>query len=391
MAERKKYSAKQKENFSKKSDDRVNDFLADLGEKIKASIADEDFKYVWKRPVFEQKFMNPISGTSYNMLNTMLLAEQGQGRNYEHPLYISYAQGKAAGLDATGAKADYIEKKFGVKIGYLDDNGQKTMVPNDDPERQLWRPASKIEPIFNINQFSGDLPPKVRKHIEALKALKTPTPVEVDTVFKALLETMPTPIERQPGVTNHYSPSRDTVVINPSSSFKSTLHEFHTLAHEISHSYGHESRPATARESLAKYHEDLKYRSHEELVANLSAQNVMKHFDLNLDPTTRQALDDGFEKNHLTYDAGWARDEYKKNPNLIFDAAKEADKVSGKIIFEMEKNLVLKLENNPELQVSPWVKERLEKKAAQPESVEPVQSKPTGISVTAKNTKIKYN
>lgn len=342
---------KQKKDYAEDSNQKVSDFLTERVDKIFSNINNGEYKNIWNHPVFSMPYKNLASGTMYSLENSLLLQDSAFDKNYESSFYLTAKQGFAEGLSNKGEKSHYVIKRFGVPIGYAKDEQEPGLVSDGEAKaKAIYIPAAKLTAVFNVAQFVGELPEKFKKRMTT----HTPkaTPDELETVYQAVLETMPTKLVRVVG-TNHYRPAADVIVINPSNLFKSRLHELNTLLHEISHSYGHESRKN--RVSLRDYSKDDKHRAYEELVANLSAQSVIKHLDVTIDPHTREELDKGFMDNHTAYDVGWARNNLK--PADVMKAAHDADRTANPIIFEVITNLTAKYKANPELPLNSTIKE----------------------------------
>nr|CAL91891.1 hypothetical protein BSSB1_011 [Salmonella enterica subsp. enterica serovar Typhi str. 404ty] len=98
----------------------------------------------------------------------------------------------------------------------------------------------------------------------------------------------------------------------------------------------------------------------------MASQAVVNHFGLELDDK-RQF--ESYEKNHDTYDFGWAK-LLKDNPDSITTAIQNADKTAGKMIAEVELWLSNKLKDNPDLAVSEFIKDRINKKQEKEETPE---------------------
>ncbi|WP_024666816.1 zincin-like metallopeptidase domain-containing protein [Pseudomonas syringae] len=344
-------TAKQKKEYAGDSNQKVSDFLAERVEKIFSKIDDGEYKNIWNHPVFSMPYKNLVSGTMYNLENSLLLQDSAFEKDYGTSYYLTAKQGFAEGLSNKGEKSHCIIKRFGVPVGYAKDQQEQGLENDGEGKaKAIYIPAAKLTAVFNIAQFTGDLPErfKARFNTQTPKA----TPEELETVYQAVLETMPTRLVRVVG-SNHYRPAADVIVMNPSNLFKSRLHELNTLLHEVSHSYGHESRKN--RISLRDYCKDDKHRAYEELVANLSAQSVIKHLDVTIDPHTREELDKGFMDNHTVYDVSWARNNLK--PADVMKAAHDADRTANPIIYEVVTNLTAKYKANPELPLNPTIKE----------------------------------
>lgn len=309
MAVAKRKSYKEKKEYIDNSKEKLEGFLADKVDSIHAMLKSENPDVpVWNSPCFKIRYLNPVSGTVYNLENSMLLSMLGKEKGFELPYYMTAKQGFDAGLSNKGEKADFVVHHFGMQIGFVKDGEKPGAGGNDDQDnaegKAIYRRASKLSPVFNLQQFTGELPDKIKAQMA--QRAKIPTPAEVQTVLQSVMDTMPTPLKRHAGAehSNYFSPGEDTIYMSPSSYFKSDLHELSTLLHEVSHSYGVASRKN--RESLAKYAQSDEHRAYEELVANLSAQAVIKHLNFSITDGMRDQLDDSFFKNHQTYDVGWA-------------------------------------------------------------------------------------
>lgn len=362
MAVAKRKSYKEKKEYIDNSKEKLEGFLADKVDSIHAMLQAENPDVpVWNSPCFKIRYLNPMSGTVYNLENSMLLSMLGKEKGFELPYYLTAKQGYDAGLSNKGEKGDFVVHHFGMQIGFVKDGEKPGSVGNDDQDnaegKAIYRRASKLSPVFNLQQFTGELPDKIKAQMA--QRAKIPTPSEVQTVLQSVMDTMPTPLKRHAGAehSNYFSPSEDTIYMAPSDYFKSDLHELSTLLHEVSHSYGVPSRKN--RESLAKYAQSDEHRAYEELVANLSAQAVIKHLNFNLTDGMREQLDDTFFKNHQTYDVGWALKGLRDKPDQVFKAAADADRTANEIIYKLENDLKAKYELDPALPVSDFIKQRL--------------------------------
>lgn len=362
MAVAKRKSYKEKKEYIDNSKEKLEGFLADKVDSIHAMLQAENQDVpVWNSPCFKIRYLNPMSGTVYNLENSMLLSMLGKEKGFELPYYLTAKQGYDAGLSNKGEKGDFVVHHFGMQIGFVKDGEKPGAGGNDDQDnaegKAIYRRASKLSPVFNLQQFTGELPEKIKAHMA--QRAKIPTPAEVQTVLQSVMDTMPTPLKRHAGAehSNYFSPAEDTIYMAPSSYFKSDLHELSTLLHEVSHSYGVASRKN--RESLAKYAQSDEHRAYEELVANLSAQAVIKHLNFNLTDGMREQLDDAFFKNHQTYDVGWALKGLRDKPDQVFKAAADADRTANEIIYKLENDLKAKYELDPTLPVSDFIKQRL--------------------------------
>ncbi|HFT7945216.1 TPA: zincin-like metallopeptidase domain-containing protein [Pseudomonas aeruginosa] len=360
----------------------IDEHLAVLGQKLIDSL--EKFtadgkRHPWESPVFKARYMNPISGTKYTLENAAQLAMLGEDQGFKTPYYLTAKQGFESGMSMQkGTEASYITQHFIISKPLTKKNSQgheEILLDNDGNPKMYKRAGSKQVPVFNLDQFTGVMPAKIERIISAQNKISTSE--QVETVYQSLIDTMPTPLTRNiepDGQHNYYSPSKDSINAAPSNLFKSRLHEFHTIAHEISHSYGHTSRKN--RESLHKYGQGNEYRGFEELVANLSAQRIAEHFGLELSKTNDD-LNSVFKQNHASYDLGWANAGFKDNPLRIWEAIKMADQTSSTVIQLMTEDLKAKLERNPALEVPDILKASIQAKKESEQAYEQKQAEKT--------------
>lgn len=305
---------------------------------------------VWEKPVFNTFFMNPASGTKFNMENSLLLYMAMKDFNYDKSLFITAKQGFDNGMSMEkGTTGHYIIQRFGMKMFPLsqldsngkpikDTNGKPIYKRNEEGEIQyLYKRCAKLVKIFNIEQFKGPIPEKWLKHTNATTEMLT-NQEDLDNIKKVVLDSLPLEIVRTIVDGNYYSPSIDKMYIYESRLFKNTLIELSTIFHEWSHATGHKNR--LNRESMHKYAESKEYRGYEELVANFSARRLCNYYNL-----SNNELAESFDQNHDSYDVGWAFRAIKTSPEAIFKAASDADRAFNLITRTIEPNL----KNNKDL------------------------------------------
>ncbi|HGN1514117.1 TPA: ArdC-like ssDNA-binding domain-containing protein [Pseudomonas aeruginosa] len=359
-----------------------DEHLKRLGQRLIESLEKfaETGRQAWENPVFKTKYMNPISGTRYNMENAVQLSMAAEEHGFTTPYFLTAKQAFDAGMGIKkGSEASWIAQQFVIAKPLTKKNaqGQEEIVLDEDGNPRMYRRSgSKQVPVFNLDQLTGPIPDKIQKIINA--QTKIATSGQVETVYQSLIDTMPTPLTRiiEPtGQHNYYSPFKDSINMAPSNLFKSRLHEFHTLAHEVSHSYGHSSRKN--RESLAKYGQSNEYRGFEELVANLSAERTADHFKLEFEGDSLEEKNAAFKANHQSYNLGWAVAALKDNPMKIWDAIRQADQTSSTMIYAMTEDLKAKLERNPALEVPDILKASIQAKKDSEQAYEQKQAEKT--------------
>lgn len=344
---------------AQEKEEKMNNFLKERGQQIVTMLENYDpKKMIWNNPIFSIRFTNPASGVRYNSYNSMVLSSQMAQRQTDDeilPFFMTFKQASDNGMQVKkGSKGYTIVKKFGKKIAEYQVKDEDT---NENKSVDVYKSSCSLDSVFNVGDIDGEASEKMKLYMDFGKT--PPAPEEITTILEALIETSPVSIERKylgERSTCYYSPTTDKINMAPSSTFASAIEEVSTLAHEIGHSYGDERR---YKRTCAKlYHTDKKYRAEEELVANLTALAIVNHFGLT---STETEKEDAFLKNHDAYDVGWAT-ILKKTPDVIFSAANAADKTSGKMIEEIENLLIQKLKTNPDLAISPLIKERLHNK-----------------------------
>lgn len=353
-----------KEEYQQQQKDKLDNFMFTREKAIIDSMENMNDKLPpWEAPVFHSKCINPASGVRYRVENTVSLGQQMYNRSIQKeldkdheysgmPFFMTFMQAKQNGLTVKkGSKSYTISKSFGKKVGEREDiNDEGETITEDVYKRRI-----SLDSVFHISDLNGEINDKLKRNMDI--SFQKPTDLETRNILEALIESSPSEVERvsffKASSGSFYSDTFDKVTVPPSSMFKNDLEEFSTIAHEISHSWGIKGRQD--RECFAKYHTHDKYRAEEELVANVSAQAVVSHFNLDMSEDERV---EAFSRNHDTYDFGWAKC-LQKDTEAVSRAIRAADKTASKIISDIEHNLAMKLEMNPDLAVPEFLKDRL--------------------------------
>jgi antirestriction protein ArdC len=269
--------------------------------------------------------------------------------DYEDQRFITAKQGFNAGLSMEkGTTGHYIIQRYGIPWGKLnkrDSKGKTIVDPKTDkpiPERDengkikyMYKRVSKLVKVFNVSQFTGELPKKWELNKNKVELSNES---ELVAFRDALESSSEVPIRRENSSQNYYIPQKDEIVLSNTELFRNTLYEISTMTHEMAHATGHKDR--LDRESIYRYSEDPSFRGFEELVANFSARAMTNKFGL-----SNNELSESYDKNHDSYDAGWMKHVLEKNPILIFEATKQAELAFRKVLKPLEE----KLKENPEL------------------------------------------
>jgi len=326
--------------------DQIDEHFLSIVDKVANYFTEDNEKGIpiWESNAFANPFRNPESGTHYNFENNILLWFASKTENYNDKRFITAKQGFSEGLSMEkGTKGHYIVQRFGMPMFPLlkkDDSGkpmtdQKTgkPVPERDENgkiKYMYKRVSKLVKVFNLEQFTGDLPKKWQ--MEEKKELSNEA--ELVAFKNALESSSEVNIRRTNEGKNYYLPMADEIVLANSELFRSTLNEISTMTHEMAHSTGHKDR--LDRPSLYRYNEKESFRGFEELVANFSARAMTDKFGL-----SKNEMSQTYSDNHDAYDAGWMRCVLAENPMLIFEATKQAELAYRKILKPLEEKIKL--------------------------------------------------
>lgn len=358
-----KTTKEEKEKVIEQSQEKVNNHLLEIADKVMETFFEDynknDIK-PWEAPCFNSIFNNPVTGTHYNFINQILLYMASKNKGFTSKKFVTAKQGFENGLSMEKGtqKCNYIIQHYGVPVmpvferddsGNIkkDSKGQNIIKRDENGKPQyIMRRQSKLVPLFNIEQFTGEIPAKWLKdetvHVESVNE------EFLVAVRDAIVKYSESNIVRAGedllfGGANYYSSSSDNVVLYDSKKYKNTLNEIYVMLHEIGHSTGHESR--LKRESLEKYAEKIDgyafYRGYEELVANFTAQAICKEIGI-----SSEDYNEIFEQNNISYDHGWAKNIYNVDPmamfNVLLDAEKAFNRINRTIIKGMRNEPLLK-------------------------------------------------
>ncbi|KOP51989.1 hypothetical protein OX88_24610 [Pseudomonas coronafaciens pv. porri] len=280
----------------------------------------------WEDPVFQLKSMNPKTGYKYGMENQVLLSDDTSARGFKAPLYMSFNDAINTGFAMPkGTKGTPIIQRFGMKgkaIETTSESGavQPVLDTNGEPQH-FWRRAAKTVTVFNIDQLEWKHEDKPDPRIKWIEEFKKPQfkPInneELEAFRDSYFKSIDIPVTRG-GTTNYYLPKKNAINLAHSDDFKSVLQELSTTFHEDAHAQGHPTK--LNRQSLNDYHIDNAHRGFEELLVNVSAQQLVRHYGL--DQNEQQQA---YNANEDAYNLGWALPAFKKDPLLIVEAMRQS-------------------------------------------------------------------
>ena len=205
----------------------------------------------FQKPWISVLNQNPVSDRLYKGINQLLLSYELMTRGYELPFWATYKQWKSEGACVRrGEKSSFVVffKRYEVEE---DERKDGKIVVRSIPVIRGFN-------VFNIDQvdgYEGDL--------------ELPSPAD-DDELRAWANSID--VKRGNSVDiAAYDSKNDCVYMPPLSVFKETERYYSVLAHEFSHSTGHESR---LDRDLSGRFGDRSYAA-EELVAEMGASFCM--------------------------------------------------------------------------------------------------------------------
>lgn len=238
----------------------------------------------------------PFSGTNLLLLSFVQF-DAGYGSQY----WLTYKQAQTLGgqVKAGSSGAPAILYKTSTKR-------------DEETDEETFRRYMKSYTVFNAEQVSG-LP-------EEFYAAPSQAPLPTNDEVSEFFARMPVTINHY-GDQAYYSPSRDVVVMPPHDRWKTTNERGEavfdhanynaTLAHEMIHMTGHESR---LNRDFSKY-KVAEHRAREELVAELGS--ILLGYQLGL------PVDQHLFENHAAYLQSWVS-ILKDTPGELLRAAAKA-------------------------------------------------------------------
>ena len=256
---------------------------------------------------------NPVSGAVYKGGNRLRLAMAARLNGYDDNRWVTFNQAKDQGWKIkAGSRGTQLEKWIFDKEEKVTDpvTGEihKERVP-------LEAPVVNIFYVFNAAQVEGIPEQESRETYEH--------DADKKALARAVLGSSAARIEYNNGDQAYYSPMEDKIVLPEEKYFKSAEEFLSTGVHEMGHSTGHESRLARPIQNTFGSEAYAK----EELIAELASAFVQS--DLGV------SLPDGIN-NNAAYLKSWIS-MISENANVLFVAAKEADKAAGMIMEGYER------------------------------------------------------
>ena len=308
----------------------VKEFAAEAAErlidKLKRGVA--PFQKGWDTPTqADRPPYNPVSGTRYRGLNSIVLRMEAEERGYSDPRWMTFQHAKK--IDAHVRKGEHgtrIEFWAPVKPKPAE-TGKDSAEPPDESKTRFA--LVRTYKVFNAEQ------------IENLRPLEPAQPQqwEVSERAERLLEASGANIEHRGGDRAFYRLGDDKIVLPRQEQFRSPEAYYSTAMHELGHWTGHKDR--LDRETLQKGLKDgfgSENYAKEELRAEMTSMTVNGTLRLPHDPERHASYvgawikalkDDPDELRHAARDAGAAADyilQYdRERPRELTDTTRQAE------------------------------------------------------------------
>ena len=264
----------------------------------------ESGKAPWRKGWNAHGYMptNIISGQPYKGINSLILSIVG--RKYSRGLWLTYKQ--AEQLGGTVAKGEK-----GTHIVYY---SKVTKVDKDTLEKSDFA-LMRSYVVFNLDQCIN-----VKTPAKYLTTREPVTPLQAtETILKGY-ENAPT-VYYAEQESAYYSPSADSITLPSLAQFESPAEHAYTLAHELTHSTGHESRLNRWKDETDKPSRfGCESYAKEELIAELGACMLLSAAGVEIDIPNSGA----YIKNWLS--------ALKDDKTLIFTASAKASKAMDHIL-----------------------------------------------------------
>jgi len=252
---------------------------------------------------------NLISKKPYQGINALVLSIVGG--EYSSPYWLTYKQAQQL-----GGSVKLGEK--GTHITYY----SKVIKKDKDTEELLGSFALlKGYVVFNAEQCEGITVPEIIKG----------EPVEIIPALEGILASYPNrpEIYYKEQDRAYYSPSADTITLPSLAQFESAQEHAYTLAHELTHSTGHESRcNRWSKEEDKPSRFGCESYAKEELIAEIGACMLLTMAGVEIDI-----------KNSGAYIKSWLS-ALRNDHTLIFSAAAKANQATSLILGEVKEEVM---------------------------------------------------
>lgn len=292
---------------------------------------------LWKKGWKVEQMNNPNTGTQYHGVNRLLLNAIAVRREYADNRWLTFNQIKEKGYSLKNAKGHGVPIEYWACYNMV----SKKTVSFSEADRLIeegeykegdFRPYPKTYIVFNGDLIEGL--PKMEEKISLIDTNDRAKKVLDNYLKNTKVGLIETSIDKA-----CYVPSTDKIHIPKSYYFETREEYLLTLAHEIAHSTGHESR--LNRDLNGRF--GSKEYAKEELRAEIASAFLNESLGV-----VKEKID---IQNNKAYVQSWL-EVLNKEPNFLFKAISDAEKISDFVLEkgEYEKVYINELTNEEILQ-----------------------------------------
>ena len=276
-------------------------------EQLKKGIA--PWQRGWDKPAAaDVPPFNPVTGTRYRGLNSLVLVSEASERGYGDPRWTTYRGAKKINAQVTrGEKGVTVEYwKFPSKE--QEDRVREAIAAGR--EHEDLKIIHRLYTVFNAEQIEGM--PSLETELKKMNQWEACERAE------RLLQASGANIQHRGGNRAFYRRSEDLIVLPKQDQFHSPEAYYSTALHELGHWTGHKSR--LDREELMQGGFGSPEYAKEELRAEMTSVTVNGMLRLPHDPDS-----------HASYVGSWIK-TLQDNPNELRYAARDAGRMADYIL-----------------------------------------------------------
>lgn len=264
---------------------------------------------------------NAVTNTAYHGANSLWLSYNQFAREFDDPRWCTFKQAQTQGWKIKpGSKGTRVE------FWSLYDTEEKRKLTQREAkqlsdELTLEEFKNRVKPISNVyTVFNGEQIDGIPKYEEKTYELNTEELLQKrDTLLKNMNVDF-----SEGGDKAFYNPSRDRITLPEMNKFETEYDYMATLLHEAGHATGHISRLNRDMTGVFGSPEYAKEELRAEIASAFTAQ------ELGLDYEQNEHME-----NHEAYVQNWI-DVLENEPNELFAAIKDAEKISDYLIEKGE-------------------------------------------------------
>ena len=264
-------------------------------------------KIPWRERWYSDLNKNGVTNTEYKGVNQLILSYVAYKEKYKDNRWLTYKQIKENNYKITNAKGKGVPIEFwsvyDIKNKIRLDFPTYEKIIEKTPERKKdFKVFCNTTYVFNASLIEGIKPNEKNNR----------NTIPTNIYFKRLISKLHIEYIEE-GDKAYYIPSKDTIVLPPSSKFFDKYSYYATQLHELSHATGHSDR--LNRNLNIQNKRDY---AREELIAEISSSFLMQKLNV-------KVHEDDYN-NHKSYIQSWIL-LLEDKPNELFKAVGEANKI----------------------------------------------------------------